>query len=181
MKGARYLLIRWKGYGSDSDTWEPESTLNCPELIKKFEATAAENGSSKSKKKQNGASEAEKKSKKAGNKGVSPKKAKGDEQADWSESEQFEVQRILEVHHKANGKREFLVSWKGYPSASDTWEPEEHLECPDLIKKFMNKVKKAKQYDQKELRINRTLTERFTLSTNDSGRRLSRRLGTKQR
>lgn len=180
MKGARYLLIRWKGYASDSDTWEPESTLNCPDVIKKFEASVTENGSSKAKKKQNGVSEAEKNPKK-GAKGGIRKKAKDDEPADWSENEQFEVQRILEVHHKANGKREFLVSWKGYPTSSDTWEPEEHLECPDLIKKFMNKVKNAKQYEQKELRINRTLTERFTLSTNDSGRRLSRRLGTKQR
>lgn len=177
-KGNRYLLIRWKGYGMESDTWEPESTLSCPDLIKKFEASksAAENGSAES---------AKDKSKKAKKKGDDePKKKKKKlvvKPADWSETENFEVARILEVHHNKSGKREFLVSWKGYPTSSDSWEPEDNLDCPDLIKKFMEKVKDAKQFDVKELRANRVQTDRFTLQTKDSGRRLSRRLGTRQR
>lgn len=39
VKGVKQYLIRWKGYGADSDTWEPESTLSCPELIAKFIAS----------------------------------------------------------------------------------------------------------------------------------------------
>ena len=29
-------LIKWKGYPLSDASWEPESNLNCPELIKKF-------------------------------------------------------------------------------------------------------------------------------------------------
>jgi len=31
--------VRWKGYGSKSDTWEPESNLSCQELIRNYEKT----------------------------------------------------------------------------------------------------------------------------------------------
>ena len=31
----RYL-IKWKGYGRDEDSWEPESDVNAPELVEKF-------------------------------------------------------------------------------------------------------------------------------------------------
>lgn len=34
MKCVRHYLIRWKGYGPESDTWE--ETLNCPEIITQF-------------------------------------------------------------------------------------------------------------------------------------------------
>lgn len=37
IKGKLHYLIRWKGYSADSDTWEPENTLSCPDLIQKFE------------------------------------------------------------------------------------------------------------------------------------------------
>lgn len=36
IKGKLHYLIRWKGYGADSDTWEPENTLSCPDLISKY-------------------------------------------------------------------------------------------------------------------------------------------------
>ena len=35
--GKRQYLIHWKGYSADSDTWEPESSLdNCTEAIQAF-------------------------------------------------------------------------------------------------------------------------------------------------
>lgn len=52
----------------------------------------------------------------------------------------LQVERILEVHHKKNGKREFLIHWKGWSNKFDSWEPEDNLNCSDLIKKFMDKV-----------------------------------------
>lgn len=36
IKGKLHYLIRWKGYSASSDTWEPENTLSCPDLINKF-------------------------------------------------------------------------------------------------------------------------------------------------
>lgn len=32
----REFLIRWKGWGEDDDTWEPEDNLYCTDLIEKF-------------------------------------------------------------------------------------------------------------------------------------------------
>lgn len=35
-RGVSYFLIRWKGYTKDDDTWEPEDTLNCPDIIERY-------------------------------------------------------------------------------------------------------------------------------------------------
>lgn len=83
------------------------------------------------------------------------------------------------MHHKRDGKREFLVSWKGYPPSQNSWEPEENMGCADLITKFMLKVEKAKQSDGHDLRVNRAPTQRFN-SVNEKGRR-SRRYRNKER
>lgn len=36
VKGKLLYQIRWKGYSKDSDTWEPEDTLSCPDIIQKY-------------------------------------------------------------------------------------------------------------------------------------------------
>jgi hypothetical protein len=37
-------LVRWKGYGPESDSWEPRSSFDqCPELLDEFEAHRAAN------------------------------------------------------------------------------------------------------------------------------------------
>lgn len=87
----------------------------------------------------------------------------------------WEVQKIVDVHYNRNGSREFLVRWAGYKQTDDTWEPEEHLECPDLIAKYMSKVEESKNATPKELRTLPKHTDRFTLMDAAKGRRLSRR------
>lgn len=38
--GQMLYLIRWKGFGSEDDTWENALTLdNCPEILKKYTDT----------------------------------------------------------------------------------------------------------------------------------------------
>ncbi|KAE8741960.1 hypothetical protein FOCC_FOCC012521 [Frankliniella occidentalis] len=34
--GTRQFLVRWKGFTSKENTWEPEANLNCADLIEKF-------------------------------------------------------------------------------------------------------------------------------------------------
>lgn len=34
----------------------------------------------------------------------------------------------------------FLVKWKGYDHSENTWEPIENLECPDLVKSFLDSL-----------------------------------------
>lgn len=114
-----------------------------------------------------------------------PRQLKIDEQldydSDWDENEDYEVDRILDVCIHRDNKREFLIRWKGYSSNSDSWEPEENLDCKDLIEKFMGKVEQMKNATQKDLRPVRSQTQRFTLMTQAAARRLSKRNLSKQR
>lgn len=163
--GGKYqYLIRWKGYSPDEDTWESESTLNCKDILAKYKKV----------KKINKATNLTKKTKK--HVGITKEPAET-----WNENDDFEVDKIIEVHHRKDGKREFLVSWKGFPASENSWEPEENLDCADLIERFLRKVENAKSFETKELRVKRQQTQRFTLQTYDSGRRLSRRNEGRQR
>lgn len=36
MRGKRLFRIRWKGFKEADDTWEPEATLSCPDIVKKY-------------------------------------------------------------------------------------------------------------------------------------------------
>jgi hypothetical protein len=49
-----------------------------------------------------------------------------------SGEEEFELDRILS-HHGARGRRQYLVSWKGYSTAENTWEPEGNLKHAQTI------------------------------------------------
>jgi hypothetical protein len=217
VRGKLQYLIRWKGYDADNDTWEPESTVNCPEIIARYnekDVKPAKKGRPKKgakeaedqdeneepveeeEKAENDSAESEKslpaakktsprgrpKTKKSSGK---PKKLNNDEDnngdAEDDDEVEYEVEKIIDVHFKRNGEREFLIRWKGFKSDSDTWEPEDNVNCADLIEKFMKKVNEAKGKQSKELRTDRNHTKRFTLSTNDSGRRISKRHNNKQR
>ncbi|OWR53890.1 hypothetical protein KGM_213507 [Danaus plexippus plexippus] len=175
IKGKLHYLIRWKGYSADSDSWEPSNTLSCPDLIIKYNEEK-ENSKNSPSKKANKRKGAKKESKSP------PKKSKtswDSENAD--EDAEYEVERILEVHHKKNGSRDFLIHWKGWSSKFDSWEPEANLNCPDLIKRFMEKVENAKTTESRNLRVAPETTNRFTLQDPTSGRRLSKRRGQRQR
>ncbi|XP_072947714.1 uncharacterized protein [Epargyreus clarus] len=184
IKGKLHYLIRWKGYSADSDTWEPENTLSCPDLINKFNDSQKEN----SKGKGSNSTPKQNKRKSTTKSRGRPKKARNihededeDEEENDDENAEYEVDRILEVHHKKNGEREFYIHWKGWSNKYDSWEPESNLNCPELIKRFMNKVTVARSTESRNLRVAPETTNRFTLQDPTSGRRLSKRRGQRQR
>jgi len=66
-----------------------------------------------------------------------------------SETEEYEVEKILESRTK-KGKPEYLIKWKGFDNEDDnTWEPVENLDCKDKIEEF-NRKKKSSEEDPKK-------------------------------
>uniref|UniRef100_A0A915Q308 Chromo domain-containing protein n=1 Tax=Setaria digitata TaxID=48799 RepID=A0A915Q308_9BILA len=50
---------------------------------------------------------------------------------------EFVVEAILgERYNKRKKMKEYLLKWKGYSDAENTWEPETNLDCDELIAEF---------------------------------------------
>ena len=55
----------------------------------------------------------------------------------------YEVEKILKCKMK-NGKRQYLIKWKNFPSSSNSWEPEENL-TQDLVADYHQRISESKK------------------------------------
>lgn len=67
-----------------------------------------------------------------------PKDANMEEE---EEEEEYVVEKVVNKRTK-HGKTEYLLKWRNYDDSENTWEPEENLDCEDLIKEFEEKRKR---------------------------------------
>jgi hypothetical protein len=58
--------------------------------------------------------------------------------------EEYKVEQVLDSRRHGRGKKlQYLLKWRGYSQAHDSWEPAEQVHAPELVDKFHRENSKA--------------------------------------
>jgi hypothetical protein len=92
---------------------------------------------------------------------------------------EYEVESIINHRHQGRNRAlQYLLKWKGYPDADNTWEPADQVHAPELIKQYHKKHPLIRPATDKRTAIrtvewqpplsppNRITTSSLTSSTN---------------
>jgi len=125
-KGKVEYLLKWKGYGDEDNTWEPQENLDCKDLIEEYEK---KRGEARAKKK-----EADKRKSSAAS-GSDSKKRKGDDDRPRGFDRGLDPERIIGATD-SSGELMFLIKWKGSDEADLVPSREANVKCPQTVIKF---------------------------------------------
>ena len=57
--------------------------------------------------------------------------------------EEYEVEQIINHHHHGRHHQlQYLICWKGYSAADDTWEPTDQIHADELVRSYHAKPPK---------------------------------------
>lgn len=119
-----YYLIKWKGYSSKQNTWEPSENVEQLDLVKFYE-------------------EARKNSKHTSLSNKNLKRSYYDAVgAIW------EVEEVVKKRIK-NGEIEYFLKWKDADECYNTWEPRNMVKHSKVVKEFENQEKASVKQKEK--------------------------------
>jgi len=130
--GVVEYYLKWKGYGEEDNTWEPEANLDCPELIEGFEKDRAKEEEKKEeakKKKRQSTAPAEEPAKKKVKKTVEEdNKPRGFDRG-------LDAEKIIGATD-SSGELMFLMKWRGTDEADLVPARQANTRCPQVVIKF---------------------------------------------
>lgn len=70
-----------------------------------------------------------------------PRRERQVKRNDGNEDRDYEVEMILESQIR-DGQTWYFIKWQGFDETWNSWEPENFLDCPDLLEEFKKRKRK---------------------------------------